>query len=251
MMLGLRLLEEGVMFERFASRFGVDVRDVYQKEIERLAKQGLIEVHVERVRLSRQGRVCTSSQFQRQDDVSCKAFHLDARYNIAMIEQPPIRIERQRRATQIIDRLKACLADVLAGYPVEMAYLYGSVARGRPLPSSDIDIALMFTERLMPYQRLTLELDVQAALEEACGLTGLDVRSINHAPLTVQGQIVQEGLLLYERDRDRRIAFEASIRRKYFDYQPTAERMQRAFLDHVRRKGLTGGRSQHHHIHSE
>ena len=167
------------------------------------------------------------------------------------IEQPPIKIERQRRAAQIIDRLTARLADVLAGYPVEMAYLYGSVARGRPLPSSDIDIALVFTEQLPPYRRLTLELDIQAALEEAGGLTGLDVRSINHAPLTVQGQVVQGGLLLYERDRNRRVAFEALIRRKYFDYQPTAERMQRAFLDHVRREGLTGGRSQHRHLHSE
>jgi len=73
-MLGLRLLEEGVMFERFVSRFGVDVRDVYQKEIERLAKQGLIEVHVERVRLSRQGRMCTSSQFQRLMTLVVKRF---------------------------------------------------------------------------------------------------------------------------------------------------------------------------------
>jgi len=162
-----------------------------------------------------------------------------------MIEQPHIRIERQRRAAQLIDRLKTRAPDVLAGYPVDVAYLYGSVARGRPLPSSDIDVALVFTERLSPYPRLLLELEVQAALEEACGLTGLDVRSINHAPLTVQGRIVQEGLLLYERDRDRRIAFEALTRRKYFDYRPTAERMQRAFLDLVQRKGLTRDRSHH------
>ena len=162
-----------------------------------------------------------------------------------MVEQPHIRIERQRHAAQIIDRLRACIAAVLAPYPVDMAYLYGSVARGRPLPSSDIDIALVLTEILTHYRRLVLELEIQAALEDACGLSNVDVRAISHAPLTVQGRVIQEGLLLYERDKARRVTFEALTRRRYFDYQPTADRMRRAFLDHVRRKGLTGGRSRH------
>lgn len=160
------------------------------------------------------------------------------------------RTERQRRAAEIIARVKANVAVVLAKYPVEIAYLYGSVARGCPLPSSDVDIALVLAESPAAYERLILELDVQAALEDACRLSGLDVRTINHAPLTAQGRIIQEGVLLYERDKDRRVAFEALTRRKYFDYRPTAERMQRAFLDHVRRKGLSGGQSRDRRLHS-
>ncbi len=64
MMLGLRLLEEGVTFERFAARFGVDLREVYRKEIERLAKIGLLDVNSERVRLSRQGRLVGNRVFR-------------------------------------------------------------------------------------------------------------------------------------------------------------------------------------------
>ena len=45
MMLGLRLLEEGVTFERFVSRFGVELRDVYRGELERLLKLRLIEAN--------------------------------------------------------------------------------------------------------------------------------------------------------------------------------------------------------------
>ena len=63
MMVGLRLLEEGVTFERFASRFGADVRDVYRGEIERLLKIGLIEADTERVRLSRRGRLVGNRVF--------------------------------------------------------------------------------------------------------------------------------------------------------------------------------------------
>jgi len=64
MMLGLRLLEEGVTFERFAARFGVDLREVYRKEIERLAKMGLTTVNAERVRLSRAGRLVGNRVFR-------------------------------------------------------------------------------------------------------------------------------------------------------------------------------------------
>ena len=63
MMVGLRLLEEGVSFERFASRFGADMREVYHSQMERLLKQGLIEVDKARLRLSRQGRLVGNRVF--------------------------------------------------------------------------------------------------------------------------------------------------------------------------------------------
>ena len=77
------------------------------------------------------------------------------------------RTERQRRAAEIIARVKAGAAAVLAKYPVEIAYVYGSVARSCPLPSSDVDIALVLSKSPAAYERLILELDIQAALEDA------------------------------------------------------------------------------------
>ncbi|MCZ7574642.1 MAG: nucleotidyltransferase domain-containing protein [Ardenticatenaceae bacterium] len=168
-----------------------------------------------------------------------------------MEQQNDVRVEREQRAAEIIARLKACVPKVLAEYPVEIAYVYGSVARATPLPSSDVDIALVLTESPLPYERLMLELDIQAALEDSCSLSNFDVRAINQAPLMVQGPIVQEGRLLYERDKDRRVAFEVLTRKKYFDYLPTAERMQRAFLNHIRRKGLSSGQSEDRDVHLE
>ncbi len=165
--------------------------------------------------------------------------------------QQDIRVERQQCAAEIIARLKAHAPEVLAKYPIEMAYLHGSVARGCPLPSSDVDIALVLTELPPPYQRLTLELELQAALEDACNLSNLDVRTINQAPVMVQGRIIQEGVLLYSRDKDRRTAFEILTRKKYFDYQPIAARMERAFLDYIRQKGLLRGQAKNARINSE
>ncbi len=159
--------------------------------------------------------------------------------------------ERQRRATEIILRLKECAGTVLAQYPVEIAYLHGSVARRQPLPTSDIDIALVLAELPPPYDRLMLELDIQAALEDQCQLSNLDVRTINHAPLMVQGRIVQEGELVYNQDKDRRVAFEVLTRKKFFDFQPVAKRLQEAYFDRLRKEGFRGGESKHHRSHPE
>jgi oxygen-independent coproporphyrinogen-3 oxidase len=63
MMLGLRLLLEGVAFDRFALRFGADLREVYRREIERLSRQGLIELTTDRLRLSRRGRLIGNQVF--------------------------------------------------------------------------------------------------------------------------------------------------------------------------------------------
>lgn len=168
-----------------------------------------------------------------------------------MKTQSDVRSERRQHAAEIITRLKACVADVLAKYPVEIAYLHGSVARGHPLPASDIDIALLVSELPPPYERLILELNIQAALEDASHLSNLDVRIINQAPLMVQGRIVQEGILLYSRDKGRRVDFEVLTRQKYFDYRPVAERMQHAFLDYLRKEGLSHGQSSDHYSYSE
>jgi predicted nucleotidyltransferase len=159
-----------------------------------------------------------------------------------------IQLERQQRADDITARLKACAAEVLAKFPVEIAYLHGSVARGCPLPTSDVDVAVLLAELPPPYDRLRLEFDIQAALEDACGLSNLDVRAINEAPLMVQGNIVQEGVLLYNRDKDQRVAFEVLTRKRYFDFQPAAKRLQQAYFNRIRREGLLRGKSKHHRI---
>ena len=138
-------------------------------------------------------------------------------------------------------RLREVVPGVLVGYPVDAAYVYGSVARGTVMPFSDVDLALLLSETPPPYDRMMLEFDVEAAIEDASGLKNLDVRAINEAPLLVQGTIVQEGVLLYEGDHGRRVAFEVQTRMRYFDFEPMARQLAVAFLDKIHREGLRYG----------
>jgi len=152
-----------------------------------------------------------------------------------------VRTQRQQQAIQLLARLRQILPSVLTEYPVEAAYVYGSVARGTATSLSDIDIALVLREPLPSYDRLMLELTVQGAIEAAMGFSSVDVRAINEAPLVVRGRIVQEGILLYEQDRAHRISFEVETRKRYFDFAPAGRRLRDAFLQHVHREGLLRG----------
>ncbi|MCL7455229.1 MAG: radical SAM family heme chaperone HemW [Anaerolineae bacterium] len=65
MMMGLRLLDEGVPFERFRRRFGSDLRQRYAAEIDELDQLGLVEVDEERLRLAPRGRLLANQVFYR------------------------------------------------------------------------------------------------------------------------------------------------------------------------------------------
>jgi oxygen-independent coproporphyrinogen-3 oxidase len=63
LMLGLRLIKEGVARARFRDRFGADLGETYGATIERLVEQGLLESDGERIRLTPRGRLLGNRVF--------------------------------------------------------------------------------------------------------------------------------------------------------------------------------------------
>ncbi|MFN8596653.1 MAG: hypothetical protein U0559_10795 [Anaerolineae bacterium] len=63
MMLGLRLIDEGVNRTRFFERFGVTLDEIYGTTIARLVEQGLLEASADRVRLTPHGRLLGNRVF--------------------------------------------------------------------------------------------------------------------------------------------------------------------------------------------
>jgi len=63
MMLGLRLVQEGVTDSAFRSRFGVDIEAVFGDEIDRLVRRGLLERLPDRLRLTSGGRLLGNQVF--------------------------------------------------------------------------------------------------------------------------------------------------------------------------------------------
>jgi len=65
MMLGLRLVDEGVEFERFQALHGVDLRTVFALELAQLQDWRLIDLDAQRVRLTQAGLMMGNQVFAR------------------------------------------------------------------------------------------------------------------------------------------------------------------------------------------
>ena len=118
------------------------------------------------------------------------------------------------------------------------AYLFGSRARGTARSSSDIDIALLLRDPDDPPERdrISKKLDrfdrrLEIAGElETIARAKVDVIDMEEAPLALRHQILTDGILLVDKDEQRRIDFEVSSRRQYFDFRRFIERRDAAMI---------------------
>ena len=129
------------------------------------------------------------------------------------------------------DILIDALAGVLAARTdVVAAYLFGSVARGEARPDSDVDVGVVLAagapRELPAFGALG---DLHADLEEASDRE-VDLVVLNDAPVDLVHRVLRDGVLLYESDANRRIAFEARARSEYFDMQPILALYRRTVL---------------------
>jgi len=146
----------------------------------------------------------------------------------------------------VITRLQMKMSEILAKRPVMVAYLYGSAAEGNMSPSSDVDIGLVFDPKcgLSAYERMQIEFTIANEIEHGCGIREADVRSIDNAPLTVQGMVVSEGIILYSRSEEFRVEYEVRTRKHYFDFLPVVEMMRDSFFQQLQKEGFGNGKTR-------
>ena len=119
-----------------------------------------------------------------------------------------------------LERLRAALE--AAPEALVCAYLFGSRARGTARADSDLDVAVLF-ERDPPRDIFGLHTDLALRLGEAAGLP-VDLVILNRASPDLVHRVLRDGILLLERSRSRRIAFEVRSRNQYFDLLPHLRR---------------------------
>jgi predicted nucleotidyltransferase len=122
----------------------------------------------------------------------------------------------------------------MAEATIRFAYLFGSRATGTATEHSDADVAIMPSATLSLRERARLATQLTAAL----GVPDVDLLSLDRARLELRGRVVQEGKLIYSSDEPARVAFEVRTRSAYFDYLPTLQELQQAYLTHVAEHGL-------------
>lgn len=128
-----------------------------------------------------------------------------------------------------VERLHGAIAATLAAFPdVIAAYHYGSSARRQP--ARDIDIGLVVEREVM----LTIDVgEIAERIAAGCGRSfdEFDVRVVNEADPVFLGNLMRDGRLCFERDREQRIAFEVMAHKVWLDFKPVWERVRRRVLE--------------------
>lgn len=117
---------------------------------------------------------------------------------------------------EVVARILATLGEQASEFAA--VYLFGSTARGTAGSNSDVDLAVI-RERPAgsPLARLHTELagKLERVLERP-----VEVVDLERVPVELAHRILEDGVLVHEGDRSRRIAVETRRRAEYFDMQP-------------------------------
>jgi predicted nucleotidyltransferase len=120
----------------------------------------------------------------------------------------------------VLERLRACAADVFVGEPVVFAYLFGSMATGQARPDSDVDVAVYLSPEVSSDDYLRFSLSLADRLQAACPVGRFEaVVVLNEAPLPLAGRIRRDRQVIYSSDEPLRVSYESVIARRFTDFQ--------------------------------
>jgi hypothetical protein len=113
------------------------------------------------------------------------------------------------------------LSRVLKSEPdVAFAYLFGSVAKGRSGPLSDVDVAVYFSSEGDARSRFRRQIQLTSKLSNVLDRDDVDVVRLQDAPLDLVREIVEHGKLLFCHDDNLRVDFVFRVVRDYLDAEP-------------------------------
>lgn len=120
-------------------------------------------------------------------------------------------------------------------YPeISAAYLFGSAAKQKLRPLSDVDLALLLTPDTSFSRMLSLICDVASDIQELFQKEG-DVKILNRMnDLPFLYEILSTGNLIFEGDRQFHRSFVARSIIEYLDFKPVYERMLKNYRRYLR-----------------
>jgi len=99
-------------------------------------------------------------------------------------------------------------------------YIFGSYVKEKMTPLSDIDLALVTeTNEDKGKEILDFEFVIESEIIRHLPEYRFDVRTLNCAPILIQGKIITEGKLLLTKDQQKLSEFEEYILPRYFDFK--------------------------------
>ncbi len=117
-------------------------------------------------------------------------------------------------------KLKKRLAEIFKKKMVDFAYLFGSQAKGRTGPLSDIDIAVYFDEKVPSNERFDTRMELLGELMDLFKTNDIDLVVLNDAPPLLSDRILKDGILIFSENDKIRLDYEVKTTLKYLDWKP-------------------------------
>lgn len=109
---------------------------------------------------------------------------------------------------------------ILKKYPVVFAYIFGSHAKGKTGPMSDIDIAVFFRPKISEEKQRKLRYKIQNDIEIALSMPEkIDIVPLNNAQPLLEREVVYDGKIIYNQDDAKRAHYEAGAIGRWLDWQ--------------------------------
>lgn len=121
---------------------------------------------------------------------------------------------------------------------VELAYLFGSAAKGKAGALSDIDIGVYLSTGMTKAQRDQKRLELIAKLTTTLKNDRIDLLVINDTPPVLNFEIIKPNVLVLARDHDLKLDVEQRIMSRYLDRKYHEDFLNRTLMKKIMEKGL-------------
>lgn len=121
------------------------------------------------------------------------------------------------------------MGEIFCQYNVELAYLFGSQARGETTELSDVDFGVRFNSQVSPEAYGDFQATIISELMLILERSDIDVVVLNNATPLMKFIVANQGKLIFCSDNQARAKFEVEARRDYFESEPIRRIQNEAF----------------------
>ena len=126
----------------------------------------------------------------------------------------------------VIRTIQAILAEL---DEIEVGYIFGSFCRE---DFGDVDVAVLVTGKPGTREALRLRARIEREVERGTGYRfEVDAKILNTVPISLQYEVIRSGRLVYARDNNTRIRYEAGVLSLYLDYAGSLDWFDRVLLN--------------------
>ncbi|HOV80729.1 MAG TPA: nucleotidyltransferase domain-containing protein [Bacillota bacterium] len=139
----------------------------------------------------------------------------------------------------MFNRYFPALAEYFSKRPeIIAAYIFGSYAEGVPRPDSDVDLAVLLEK--IPGNTLKYRIELMEDTRKIIGLN-TEIIILNEVSLLLQFQVIQKGMVIFEKNAEKRAVFEMHTAGRYYDYKRYFDFHTSQLAERIKEGGLGAG----------